>query len=553
MAAIGRVIWLLVSLILVGRSLGETYSSRLIHRFSDEAKAQAAGQGKEGFWPTRKSMEYYQMLLTSDFQRQQIKLGPKYQLLVSSEGSQTISSGNELGWLHYTWIDIGTPYTSFFVALDAGSDLLWIPCDCIQCASLSASPYSNLDRNLNEYSPANSSTSRHLACSHALCELGSSCHNSGQQCPYMAQYYTENTSSSGLLVEDVLHLSSSSGNFSKASVQASIIIGCGRNQTGGYLDGVAPDGVMGLGLGEIAVPSFLAKSGLVRNSFSLCFNEDGSGTMFFGDHGLTSQQTTSFLLLNGKYSTYIVGVEACCVGKDSCLKQTNFEALVDSGSSFTFLPEAVYEKVVQEFDRQVNATREYYEGYPWKYCYKSSVQENLHSPSVVFVFKSNSSFVIRNPLFPVHGDQGIIGYCLAIQSIEGGIAVIGQNFITGYQMVFDRENMKLGWSHSDCQDRSKEKTIPLPSPSGRPPTPLPTNEQQSTSNGHTGAPAFARKAPPKASNAPSECSPLLLLFLVQVILLLRLWLPEHETHFTVVTWLWQCLFHCHSTADILIQ
>lgn len=46
--------------------------------------------------------------------------------------------------LHYTWIDIGTPNVSFLVALDVGSDLLWVPCDCIQCAPLSASYYSSL-------------------------------------------------------------------------------------------------------------------------------------------------------------------------------------------------------------------------------------------------------------------------------------------------------------------------------------------------------------------------------------------------------------------------
>lgn len=46
--------------------------------------------------------------------------------------------------LHYTWIDIGTPNVSFMVALDAGSDLLWVPCDCIQCAPLSASYYDTL-------------------------------------------------------------------------------------------------------------------------------------------------------------------------------------------------------------------------------------------------------------------------------------------------------------------------------------------------------------------------------------------------------------------------
>lgn len=46
--------------------------------------------------------------------------------------------------LHYTWIDIGTPNISFLVALDAGSDLLWVPCDCMQCAPLTGSYYDML-------------------------------------------------------------------------------------------------------------------------------------------------------------------------------------------------------------------------------------------------------------------------------------------------------------------------------------------------------------------------------------------------------------------------
>lgn len=70
-------------------------------------------------------------------------------------------------------------------------------------------------------------------------------------------------------------------------------------QSGGYLDGVAPDGLLGLGPGESSVPSFLAKSGLVHDSFSVCFNEDDSGRLFFGDQGSTVQQSTPFLPMDG--------------------------------------------------------------------------------------------------------------------------------------------------------------------------------------------------------------------------------------------------------------
>lgn len=82
------------------------------------------------------------------------------------------------------------------------------------------------DRDLSEYSPSGSSTSKNLSCSHQLCDLGPNCKNPEQPCPYTINYYTENTSSSGLLVEDLLHLSSGTDNLLNKSVQASVIIGC---------------------------------------------------------------------------------------------------------------------------------------------------------------------------------------------------------------------------------------------------------------------------------------------------------------------------------------
>lgn len=83
-----------------------TFSSRLIHRFSDEVKAlrvsrKAAGGGGGGggvTWPERRSLEYYRMLVSSDLEKQKMRIDPKYQLLFPSEGSQTMSLGNDFGW-----------------------------------------------------------------------------------------------------------------------------------------------------------------------------------------------------------------------------------------------------------------------------------------------------------------------------------------------------------------------------------------------------------------------------------------------------------------------
>ncbi|XP_038973156.1 aspartic proteinase-like protein 1 [Phoenix dactylifera] len=522
MAAFSFLAALLAASFLVWSSHSLTLSSRLVHRFSDEAGVAAASRGG-GQWPDRRSAEYYQVLARSDIQRQKRLLGSRYQTLFPSEGSETFNLGNDFGWLHYTWIDIGTPNVSFLVALDAGSDLLWVPCDCIQCAPLSGY-HSSLDKDLGMqdkdlgmYSPAESRTSRHVSCSHELCALGSSCNSPKQPCPYNINYSSENTSSSGLLIEDTLYMAS---NEDRRPIQTSVIIGCGKRQSGGYLDGIAPDGLLGLGFGEISVPSFLARSGLVRNSFSLCFQEEDSGRIYFGDQGVATQQSTPFIPSNGKYITYIVEAESFCIGS-RCLGKNIFHSLVDSGTSFTFLPDNIYKKVTTEFDRQVNAPRLAYNVSPWEYCYKASPLEMPVVPTVTLIFAVNKSFVANSPVYHIYGEEGnLAGFCLALQSTADSMGIIGQNLMTGYRMVFDRENLKLGWSQSNCQDLDNSRPVHLtPPPQNRPENPLPTDQQQSTPRGRAVAPAVAGRTPP---TNPSAASPLvvaqycLLLLVTQV-------------------------------------
>ncbi|KAL2498777.1 Aspartic proteinase-like protein 1 [Abeliophyllum distichum] len=514
-----------------GLSENTLYSAKLVHRFSDEAKARHSARvlrngaeiadsgGAGDAWPKRRSLDYYRRLLSSDIQRQKLKLNPQFQFLYPSRGSATLPLGNDFGWLHYMWIDIGTPNVSFLVALDAGSDLLWVPCNCVQCAPLSSSYYSSLDKDLSEYNPSGSSTGKTLSCSHQLCEFGLNCENPKQQCPYTVNYSSDETSTSGVLVEDVLLLVSGHTNAPNMSVRAPVIIGCGSKQTGGYLNGVAPDGLMGLGRGEISVPSRLAKAGLIRNSFSLCFTEDDSGRLFLGDQGVAGEQSTSFLSSDKKNLTYIVGVDACCIGS-SCLEYTNFDALVDSGTSFTFLPGQVYERVVKEFNGQVNASKSDFEGYPWQYCYKSSSEGLPKIPSLTLKFATNNSFVVHDPVFVIYGTQGAVGFCLAIQPTDEDIATIGQNFMTGYRMVYDRENFKLGWSRSNCQDLSEGDRMPLtPSADGTSPNPLPTTVQQNAPNAHAVGPAVAEKTPSKSSATCQQHSYFMKFFFVTLLAL----------------------------------
>ncbi|KAL6651202.1 hypothetical protein ACP70R_010127 [Stipagrostis hirtigluma subsp. patula] len=148
--------------------------------------------------------------------------------------------------LHYTEVAVGTPKTTFLVALDTGSDLIWVPCDCKQCAPLvNATGPSEPD--LQRYSLRLSSTSKAVPCGHALCGRPNACSGGAagnSSCPYAVRYVSANTSSSGVLVKDMLR----GGGRLRRRRAGPMVFKCGQVQTGAFLDGAAVDGLLGLGI-----------------------------------------------------------------------------------------------------------------------------------------------------------------------------------------------------------------------------------------------------------------------------------------------------------------
>lgn len=71
---------------------------------------------------------------------------------------------------------------------------------------------------------------------------------------------------------------------------------CGQVQSGSFLDIAAPNGLFGLGLEKISVPSILSREGYTADSFSMCFGHDGTGRISFGDKGSIDQEVTPFNL-----------------------------------------------------------------------------------------------------------------------------------------------------------------------------------------------------------------------------------------------------------------
>ncbi|XP_061376415.1 aspartyl protease family protein 1-like [Gastrolobium bilobum] len=412
------------------------------HRFSDPVK------GILGIdeLPHKGSPEYYAAMVHRDriFRGRRLA-GDQKTPRTFADGNETYQIG-DFGFLHFAKVSVGTPPLLFLVALDTGSDLFWLPCNCTSCVrGLKTQSGQVID--LNIYDLDGSSTSKNILCNSSLCKQ-KQCPSSGSSCPYQVDYLSNGTSSAGFLIEDVLHLITDDDQAKDSDIQ--ITIGCGQVQTGLFLNGAAPNGLIGLGMDDISVPSVLAKQGLISNSFSMCFGSDGSGRITFGDSGSLDQGKTPFNL-GALHPTYNITITQIIVGGN--VADLEFDAIFDSGTSFTYLSDPAYTQIAEKFNSLIKANRHSSQpsdsNIPFEYCYDIISSNQTIEVPLNLTMKGGDDYYVMDPTVLVSSAVEGNLTCLGIQKSDN-INIIGQNFMTGYNIVFDRDNMNLGWKESNC-------------------------------------------------------------------------------------------------------
>ncbi|KMT09317.1 hypothetical protein BVRB_6g134140 isoform B [Beta vulgaris subsp. vulgaris] len=429
----------------------DAFGFNIHHRFSDPVKAML---NVDDEFPEKGTSDYYSAMLHRDhvFNRRRLAGdGANDTTLAFASGNTTVHIST-LGFLYYANVSVGTPESWYLVALDTGSHLFWLPCDCVPNCVTQLQLTSNEVMDLNIYSLRNSSTGNQVSCTSPYCENRISCAPSQVNCPYGVAYLSANTSSSGYLVEDLLHLTT---NSNSSSLNVRIPFGCGVRQTGSFLETGAPNGLLGLTMDPISLPSVLASQNLTSNSYSMCFTGDGYGTIIFGDRDNNRQGETP--LNPDQLDLYNVSITHITMGTN--VTATNFTVIIDSGTSFTHLTEPAYSLFSEKFNSQVTDRRLQVDPQsPFEYCYlplPNVSMEDLIIPTINLTMGGGDIFSVIDPTLILSLEDGRYVYCLGVFSSdfdEQDINIIGENFMTGYRIVFDHERMVLGWKAHDCGD-----------------------------------------------------------------------------------------------------
>ncbi|KAL5542839.1 hypothetical protein UlMin_010549 [Ulmus minor] len=361
--------------------------------------------------------------------------------------------------LYYAKIGIGTPPKDYYVQVDTGSDIMWV--NCIQCKD--CPKRSSLGIDLTLYDVNDSSSGKLVPCGSGFCLEVNGGPLSGCKenitCPYL-QIYGDGSSTAGYFVKDVVLYNSVSGDLANGSV----VFGCGATQSGDLSSSgeAALDGILGFGKSNSSVISQLASTGSVKKMFAHCLDGTNGGGIFA--IGRVVQPKVNMTPLVPNQPHYNVNMTAVQVGQTFLnLPEAVFEAgdrkgtIIDSGTTLAYLPETVYEPLVNKIiSQQPDIKVHTVQGEYMCFQYLDSIDDAF--PNVTFYFENSLSLKVKPSeyLFLYQGMWCMGWQNSGMQSRDSqNLTLLGDLVLSNKLVLYDLENQTIGWTEYNCSSNIK--------------------------------------------------------------------------------------------------
>lgn len=375
---------------------------------------------------------------------------------------------------HLMKFSIGTPPFDIYAVADTGSTLLWTQCmPCDGCYKMKRAMFD----------PQMSSTYRNLPCSTKECsflEANGFCLSPRMVCAYHYAYVDEAVSK-GVLAKETISLTSWSG---EPVILEDIVMGCGHNNTGAISENQM--GVVGLGRGPL---SFVSQIGpqVGGKKFSHCLvptDTDpttaskiifGDGSEVLGDDVMTTPMVDKDLFRD----QYVVTLEGVTVGNEfvpfsnSEANLTLFEKgnmIFDSGTTLTYLPQDLYDRVVTQVKKTVNPILEPFNSNvvlddPTQgtlLCFNTT--ENPKGPDVTMHFEGGAKLKLTAEQVFFQDPENKL-YCFGMVNTsrsgdigDGQVGLYGNNLQGNFLIGYDLDTGVVSFKPADCIKMSSSGT-----------------------------------------------------------------------------------------------
>ncbi|KAI4996523.1 hypothetical protein ZWY2020_051443 [Hordeum vulgare] len=363
----------------------------------------------------------------------------------------------------YATLNIGEPAKPYFLDVDTGSNLTWLECHhpvhgCKGCHPRPPHPY---------YKPADGNLK--VVCGSPLCVavrrdvpgIPECSRNDPHRCHYEIQYVTGK--SEGDLATDIISVN---GRDKKR-----IAFGCGYKQEEPADSPPSPvDGILGLGMGKAGFAAQLKGHKMIKeNVIGHCLSSKGKGVLYVGDFNPPTRGVT-WAPMRESLFYYSPGLAEVFIDKQPIRGNPTFEAVFDSGSTYTHVPAQIYNEIVSKVRGTLSeSSLEEVKGRALPLCWKgkkpfgsvNDVKNQFKALSLKITHArgtSNLDIPPQNYLFVKEDGET----CLAILDAsldpvlkELNFILIGAVTMQDLFVIYDNEKKQLGWVRAQC-DRVQE-------------------------------------------------------------------------------------------------
>eukprot|EP01114_Cavostelium_apophysatum_P013049 TRINITY_DN3078_c0_g1_i1.p1 TRINITY_DN3078_c0_g1~~TRINITY_DN3078_c0_g1_i1.p1 ORF type:complete len:586 (+),score=131.58 TRINITY_DN3078_c0_g1_i1:50-1759(+) len=351
---------------------------------------------------------------------------------------------------YYAAISLGTPEQIFLVQIDTGSASLAVPAvGCEQYTKTGNQPTgTSCDHADNFYDKSKSKTSKQFSCGDLdQCR----CDQSTSLCTQTLGY-GDGSFLQGPLTEDV---------FTLGGLSAKVMFGQIKMESEGF-GGTTTDGILGMAYHALDpidgddVFAKLVEANKINNAFSMCLGPDGGMLTLGGaDDNYSAGEMVYTPITSETY--YVVEMNDVLVGGQSIGLPPSYynddQTIVDSGTTLLLLGETAFNAMVSTF--QTTVCQEHaLDGV----CNPDSDGNTIFTPGMcsgitpdIIALFPNISFNLAGagnlsvpPEMYFFGYKGY--YCFGISPVDGVGAILGDVFMQNFNVLFDRENKRVGFA-----------------------------------------------------------------------------------------------------------
>uniref|UniRef100_M8B3M0 Aspartic proteinase nepenthesin-2 n=1 Tax=Aegilops tauschii TaxID=37682 RepID=M8B3M0_AEGTA len=343
-------------------------------------------------------------------------------------------------------VNIGTPPTPMVAIADTGSDLIWLNCSYgddgpgpATAGAASAQP-----RGV-QFDPSKSTTFSLVDCDSGACgELPDAACGTDSKCRY-SYSYGDGSHTSGVLSTETFTFAAPGGRGDGTTRLANVNFGCSTTFVGTFIG----DGLVGLGGGDLSLVSQLGAHTFLGRRFSYClvpYSVMASSALNFGSRaGVTDSRGE--------------------VGNKTFPAPDQSPIIVDSGTTLTYLPEALLDPLVKELTRRIKLPPAQSPEKFLPLCFDvSGVREGQLAamiPDVTLGLGGGAAVTLKAENTFVEVQEGTLCLAVAAMSEQLPASIIGNIAQQNMHVGYDLDKGTVTFAPADCAS-----SYPAPTPSG---------------------------------------------------------------------------------------